>query len=501
MLPEVEAARENNFVTLGRVAGFRPRALRSIRSSIGTNQSNTLDESIIIPASGYFRVIVNAIADRGAPIATDAGESVQNDSHEELWFYVSPHGGRTSREFDPSIVPDSMIARPGLQQLKAKFRPRVRATSLAPSGARLSLSVPSGPRYTLLDPGVRQVTYYNEDTQTYDPIPNLSIRFQEWDPMYNVPAGGGYLGTDENGEFTEPCPSDNGGSYNNTMEGTISTDDYWATVSYGGSTTISGWNGDPYSCQDQSEPWIVGNSKLARVFVNMNRLVQASQSAFSHSIVQTQVYISSGTSTAYYSTGTHSIYMNNSGTYIWGDYGRFVPSHEFGHKVHNVALGSSLNTSNCNPHYLDSPSSLSCAWVEGFADYHAAVMEGSGNSYGGAIISNSYFTGSSYTDGSVIESSVASLIYHQPSSISMTTQQVASTLASCQLHYTANTVATGVDDFVYCLERTIDSSVQSSYFSGRSGTLASYIYSLGPQPSGWSQSTVRSTWLHDLYKQ
>ena len=47
---------------------------------------------------------------------------------------------------------------------------------------------------------------------------------------------------------------------------------------------------------------------------------------------------------------------------------RLVAGHEFGHALHNIALGGTWNASNCNPHYVDLPLSYECALINDVSD-------------------------------------------------------------------------------------------------------------------------------------
>jgi hypothetical protein len=344
------------------------------------------------------------------------------------------------------------------------------------------------------------VTYYNADTYTYDPIPDLAARWQEWDPVEQQPAGTGIAYTDQYGEFTEPCAYDNGGSYSNSIDGTLATD-FLARVYWGSNSAVGSWTGDASSCEQQSEPWVIANSKQAHAYVNANRIAAASEAAFGHNIYSPYISMSTSATNSSYSESTKIITLDTA--QVWGSWGSFTLAHEFGHEVHDQAFGGIVaQAGSCGVHYLDQPSNLGCAWKEGVADFHAAVIEGTSNPYTSPFYTNGYFAPGPYSDGSVVEGAVAAFMLDALGGVSMTTQQMGATIGTCRLvHGTTTTTASGIDDLVYCLERTIDSSVQATYFTGRLAPKASSISALGPLPSAWNQSTIRSLWLHDLYKQ
>ncbi len=52
---------------------------------------------------------------------------------------------------------------------------------------------------------------------------------------------------------------------------------------------------------------------------------------------------------------------------------KWVAAHEYGHALHCVSLGGMWTTTRCNPHYLWVPSSYTCAFSEGLANYAASI--------------------------------------------------------------------------------------------------------------------------------
>jgi hypothetical protein len=491
-MPEVEAARRNNFASMGSLRDFHAPSLRAVSQALPRAQQLTFSETVTIPAAGYYRVVVSAVADSTESRFDSSGQPFQNSVYNELWLLVLPSGGRATAMFDVTAVPDSLVPTPGIARRKTKLRIR--------GGAAASISAPthSSRTLTLGDPGVRQVTWYNPDDATYHPLISAKIHWTEYDPYQNITFNGGTLFTDSNGEFTEPCPSDNGGSYDNSMDGAISTEGFYSFVTWGSSSVITGWSGTPTSCLDaSSSAWIVANSKQASVFTHAETMVAASQAAFGHSISSVEMRLDVTATNSYWNGSL--IYLDTGE--VLGPFGRFILSHEFGHTVHDLALGGIPPVTNCSAHGFETPSSITCAFVEGFGDYHAAVMEGPSNSSAAPLFTNGFFTSGSYTDGSTFESAMAALMLVVNDSIGMTRQQLGNTIRDCRLHVgSTNTKPLESDHLVYCLERTVDSTVKANYFS-TSSSKPSSLTTLGPLASGWSSSNVRRLWLRTLYKQ
>jgi hypothetical protein len=490
VLPEVEAARANGFATLGRIVGMAIPSLREVRRPMAAGDEAIFVERVTIPVSGYFRAIVSAFAPNSDAFDV-TGRPIQNTTHEEVWFFLDPAGGKATRVFDPVLVPDSIVPRPGLTRLKPRLQLKRSTTTPESSALRSSRSMVLGA------PGVRTVTYFNSDLGVYQPLAFLAVSWQEWDPFEGRPAGGGFLYTDENGQYTEPCPSDNGGAYNNSVTGSINTEGL-GIVRWQSSSVIGGWNGDPFSCTEQSEPYVVSNGAQAQVFVNLQRIIPASRTAFGHAL-SADVSISPGAPNNFYSGDTKQITLRTDA--IWSDWGRFTLSHEYGHEVHDQSLGGIVaQAGDCVVHYLDQPSNLGCAWKEGVADFHAAISEGTSNIYTAPFYNNGYFAPGPYTDGSLVEGAVAAFMVDVLGGIAMTTQEMAGTVRTCRLNNPlVSPKLSGVDDLVYCLERVVDSNVRANFFAGRTHPALS-ITTLGPLSSGWSQAAVRQLWQHDLYK-
>jgi hypothetical protein len=110
--PEVSAARARNSPkAANRISeALRPEAVW--QTSLPAGERFDRQTSLLIPAPGYYRLIVSALktsseADefRGRPVADVA--------HTELWLWVADTGGRVTRDFDRNLFPRAVRKQPG----------------------------------------------------------------------------------------------------------------------------------------------------------------------------------------------------------------------------------------------------------------------------------------------------------------------------------------------------------------------------------------------------
>ena len=169
---------------------------------------------------------------------------------------------------------------------------------------------------------------------------------------------------------------------------------------------------------------------------------------------------------------------------------RLVAGHEFGHALHNIALGGTWNASNCNPHYVDLPSSYECALKEGFADYAAWVGEDDPERWENAH----------YTSGvpGKIEGNVAALFHdlidlanETDDDTSYPANYVANVLRTCRVSGFSR--INDVSDLVWCLENRVDDDVHDDNFPGISAP--SDATEAATEPDEWDADDIRSTWL------
>ena len=85
-------------------------------------------------------------------------------------------------------------------------------------------------------------------------------------------------------------------------------------------------------------------------------------------------------------------------------------------------------------------------------------------------------------------------------SISYPGSYVADLISTCQVNFGSGSQdADGIDMFIRCAEKSIDSSV-TTYFYPRDTDPTAYSESAA-EPGSWSMSKIRANWLKNLYNQ
>jgi hypothetical protein len=193
--------------------------------------------------------------------------------------------------------------------------------------------------------------------------------------------------------------------------------------------------------------------------------------------------------------------------HTWGPYGIFTVAHEYGHAVHHIVLGGiKHNSGTCSSHGMHDYINYGCAYFEGFADYHAAVVRGSAGEFFTDIVNEPTHNGQ---NGSINENGVASFLYDLTDaagdeafdSVQYPTSYIADVWRTCDAHEAVFPnnwqSAHGIDHMIYCFEQTVDPTA-TAYFRG---PLWDAEAESATEPTGWSQSAIRSIWKADLFNQ
>lgn len=117
----------------------------------------------------------------------------------------------------------------------------------------------------------------------------------------------------------------------------------------------------------------------SRVFTNMLKSISNSRAllGYSRGGIRVAVHAGPGPAPAWYRSFYDDIEIWE--VAVWGSYGKFTAGHEYGHALHEKALGGNVAAGSCpREHRLSIQSNRRCAFSEGFADFHAAVTIGMG---------------------------------------------------------------------------------------------------------------------------
>jgi hypothetical protein len=434
---------------------------------------------LTFPKAGYYRVSVKVDAG-AAPTVAENGQMVQNVAVKEFWVWISDVGGRVTSVFEPALFPDSIIVAPGPFRTVSSLL--TSSAALAPSAGLTSKCI-SG-----------DAVYSNRDTNTTVGIPDAYLDYAIQDNVYGNEYGA--VRTDGNGHYSI-CWEGSTNSYGDValyFRGTYMFD----------SDTLTNFG---RGVGTGTQNILVWDNARGQAFTKLYRTAVASLSVFGHTATRSEILIdtlSSATSDSYY----WAIRLQGNSA-IWGEFGRFTMSHEYGHLYDFTNLTLTLTDGGCNnqPHFPFNEYTLGCAYSEGWADYFAVATRPS--EFPSYVYNIENGNGSTTADGSRVENDVAGfyldLTDATPTevgdSLALGGAYVSNVLASCEV-YTSGTwaEASGVDHATYCFENQVDSAVtgNSIYFPTRSVDPTNQR-NTATRPTGWTSSKVRAIWKKTLY--
>lgn len=477
--------------------------------SFATLQPQQVELNVTVAKPGYYRAVVT-VAQRSSEPAVKDGMWVKTTAQEELWFVIDDAGGRVTRTFDEFALPDSADFEPGerhyltgLAAIRAAERRAARRKDTVAVNARIAGKTKKlgGSPAAFVSSTPRRLTYYNPDAGADQPLSGAIVYWQIHDTFNNITDS--YYGqTDANGVYPGPCVTYPALEY--------------ATVSYSlenNDVRVIGGAGSWYEGDcDPNLPSHVVESQRSWLFSRYNDFIPFSRGLLNVSRIRVDVVYDVNEPGAFYQSANDRITIGPNTIYT--DYGRFTVAHEYGHAIHEKALGGIATTSGqCpSPHALNGYYTLACALSEGFGDFLGATSQNVWDVYGYYIVIADY----AYTpgaNGSIQEAAVAAMMYDltdspggdgsasEPWDVT-SGERVAATIRDCRVRYGSGfiTKVRGADDFVYCAERTIDPAVRSSFFLTRSSsTRAAAITANATASANWPSSGVRSVWRKNLY--
>ena len=351
------------------------------------------------------------------------------------------------------------------------------------------------------------LVYYDQDAGSYAPIASGYIHGDYVDMQYGTHTGGWATYTEADGYYEIPCSAGPATYFQATLDADNSGVVTLAPASMG---TYSPYAGD--QCDWDDGNIIVDNSEMARVYTNLNVTISQSRSFFGYTRNGISVVFFNGTSTdvSYYYWGDDRIHINRtpSAQQVWGPFGVFTAAHEYGHALQQQALGGIPPHSCPSTHQFNVAMDWSCAYTEGWADYHAAATRGSAGSFFSAIESDQALLGNS--NGAGVEGSVAAFLFD----LSDPANESPHDVMQYPGHYVAEIVktcktATGfgtqqantVAGLILCFEDTFDLTTWNTYFSAGGGTTPYGESNTAAKPSGWSATDIRTAWKWNLFAQ
>lgn len=490
-LPEVAAARQSRWDAVDLPLGVPVPAAAAWRRRMTRGQEMRHTTTVTIPEPGYYMVVATAAAESGG--FAENGSWVQEVAHQELWLWISEDGGRVTETFDPGVFPAGARRQPGplsFERGPAKVVPR--------QGGRTAQTASVAGAMTLV------ATYWNPTTFAVDPLPNATVEYTVYsaigEQLYTKLAL-----TDAYGRASIPCEYDEFARFG-SYAGAVYTSNGDIRVEPAQVGTFSG--GFAADCGAMREARVAWKS--AHVFAIMNRTVTLSRTHFGYARGHLMVYLQQDATNSFYTASRdYVVIKDGTESHVGGATGDFIVAHEYGHAMHEKALGGNTGGSCPSPHHISGAYNLACAFSEGFADYHGAVAMDNQIRYN--FERNKYYPGThgsgDRNDGSIIEGAVAAFLYDLTDEaneahdlVHHSGRYVAEIIRTCenQPHWMISgwVRANGVDHLVACFERTLPN--YSAFFASRDpDPVAFREYAL--EPPDWSNGYIRRAWKKNLY--
>lgn len=491
------------------------REVQQSRGAMGRGAERRLNAALTFAKPGIYRVVASARSRAPENETRTPGDSiVGNFSSQTLYLYIGENGGKASKQHDPNMAG-------GRTTLYGSFGPFTGGTAGA---TNVSLRSEVAQQTTGTVNGVFWV--YNDSTRTHERLgytQGYADCRTSTGTTQRLP-----ITVNSDGTFSFTCTS---GIYTGRIE-LRNTD---AEV-FGEAGAFAGATFDQTV---GSQPALQASNQYAGyVFSTYNKHVPAARALFARARpgpITTWVSATNGSypiqycqaiNTTFGCTRADVIMQNH--TRVFDEDGIFVTMHEYGHSFHHRAIESLPGTYRCDPggHHIDVPYNLSCAFVEGFADFFAVYLLSSrltNTWYSDYTIENRGFYSS---NGLITEGAAAGFFYDlvdgtgQPDSYSNTVAEetfdnaaypasfIANIMANCQPYYRNSTgtpvyanILDGMDQVVYCIEGNVNAeTVGPTYGTGWRTTWEAVSWSpTFSYPTGFSTTTVRKLWLYNFY--
>jgi hypothetical protein len=489
--------------TPGERAGWR--GLASFQGSLGRGYEHRLTQTVTFAAPGYYRVSARAISGGPTPELRMGDSLIVNESYETLYILVDENGGRLTNGFEQAALQ-------GRVAMFGSYGPFV-AGARRP-GARLSMTPGGEPARQTSTSYTFYFEYDNQDTGTKRPVPGAEVKIDCLDTGFNVYSTL-YPFINSDGSFTFTCPY-------GYFDGNIRLVDIYSEV-MGEGRAVAGVG---YFNEGTARRLVAANQYAAHVFVTLRQYVPTAETRFGNRWRARLPVLVSTTNTsfgpAYYPS--HDTVRTNYSR-VFGQDGRFVTMHEYGHAYQYVAIEKWASSTCPSPHYTHLPSSRSCAYVEGFATFFAVWMAGNelttGTNTDYGIETQAFYTNG---DGLLIEGSFAGFLYDlvdgsgqrdnsannaafeetwdtavYPGSFIFEIMQTCAPYVQSGTTYTYTYYLDGADQIVYCMENNVSAETYATTWSTNWRTTWTGVTHSATLPSGYSTSLVRTLWKRNLY--
>jgi hypothetical protein len=476
-IPELEAARLSGFrERFDAPVGVQlPAAGTWALPSVAVGDTLKVSTTVVFPVPGYYRVIGVSHANR--PGSAPEPGRVSDRYFLERWLLITETGGLFTDRFEPQRVPPDMLPVPGpFQPVPDVEEPPRQRAGIVDSFVALvkSLFLPSSDN-------VVYVKYWDVDLASYE----YAVGVEGWGHLFQAPNWNQPLGSsgphevNDDGYYTLPCAS---GLF--VWKAGASMDNAEARVRvYSGTSPF-------VQCADTAD--VILGAGGYEAFTNLTTMIPEIDDVVGQGRSQVDVRVGDPNSPC----GTSSCYVSSSDRiYLTSNSAQNSPwtaAHEYGHGLHAVALGGLWSATNCNPHFVDEPSSYSCAALEGFADFV-------GNVGGGELGSMPFGPWSSFHEhfadsSGMVEGNVAALL-----------DELTDTYGGPYAATVFETCATktsgvggwidrwSVTQLVWCFENRTNSTVQATQFPG--SVVWTDQTESAAEPMIWDADSIRVIWV------
>ena len=377
----------------------------SWRGAVGAGGTVQQQTTFTVPAPGLYRARVHLTTNAG-PLHEN--RPVSNVSTRDVWFWITPSGGRF---FDSETGPfrdQSIIQSPYYAQ--ALYGDGCEEYPGAP-GCEIDCNLdPYAPGCPPPDPNattVRGTVTYSNSRIGYTTLARALVVIFDPQGWFN-----GSTYSDGNGEFTLPCPPPEAADRSQIV---VATDNdvvlvNWANRPGGPPRDVLYYPGiSSAHCGAHLGGLAVGLNTQSELFDNLTRTAFRADTSFDELRPKvTADFVVHDSAFAGYNRNTQTITVSegamlNSG----GAWALFTAAHEYGHAYYHRSLDGPPSAANCAGHRLEEASpNFECAWREGFANYFAAQLWQTALAPYDAIFTDNWYVG----QGMLGEGAVAALL-------------------------------------------------------------------------------------------
>lgn len=496
-LPDVQLARANRWRAAPVHAALRARLAPEFEFSKPMTQGEILTQrrTITIQEPGYYRVIATANAPNSKLFVPDVG-LVQSFAYREIWILVDKSGGRVTSDYDASVFPDNVRELPGVRRIRTSHF--TRPTAPVPAVAsKTAASYKANVVTASYDPYANQGRLVFQNPETQQILPLNGVRFLV--EIENVQEGAIVYSyndwTDGDGRWAVGCPG--GNQYVHVTffyDGIVRMMDAPAA----GAGYADG------ACGIDEGDWFLGAVR-GHLWTIFNQVADASLSLLGRTRNPVDLLVQS-TGGSEYSWGpwqNDRITMDES-INVFSAFGIFTAAHEWGHAVHHRAIGAYPSENTCpDPHGFQMVVHRSCAYKEGFANYHAVATMGSQTGGLAGDIEANIFYSYAQGDGTQNEGTVAAFLLditdppNEPHDVvQYPGTYLVEIINTCEVRIAGNFWRPqSINGFIYCMEQAADPA-NFPYLGTVEGQREGAI-----EPPGWSQNAIRSLWRRNLFNQ